>query len=58
MNDKNIQSQIDALENTTTHALSGLDRKGLKVMEKNRKTAEKAKVWHDMKALHRLLNDA
>ena len=38
------RSKIDALENTATQALSGLDRKGLKVMDKNRKTAEKVKV--------------
>lgn len=37
-------SQVDALESATTQALSGLDRKGLKIMEKNRKIAEKSDV--------------
>lgn len=37
-------SQVAALEDLATQALSGLDRKGLKIMEKNRKTAEKVKV--------------
>ncbi|MCP5536959.1 MAG: CAP domain-containing protein [Akkermansiaceae bacterium] len=41
---ENSVSQVETLENSVTQALSGLDRKGLKLMEQNRKTAEKAKV--------------
>ncbi|BDS07473.1 hypothetical protein NT6N_25130 [Oceaniferula spumae] len=37
-------SELTEAENTVTRALSGLDRKGLKIMENNRKTAEKKKV--------------
>lgn len=43
-NNETSISQIDALEEKTTRALSGLDRKGLKIMEKNIKIAEKAEV--------------
>lgn len=37
-------SRVDAIENSASQALSDLDRKGLKIMEKNRKAAEKVKV--------------
>ena len=38
------ESQVMQLETEATRELSGLDRKGLRIMEKNRKTAEKSKV--------------
>lgn len=38
------KSEITRKEAEVVRGLSGLDRKGLRIMEKNRKTAEKAKV--------------
>lgn len=43
-NDSTSESQIVQRETEATRELSGLDRKGLKIMEKNRKIAEKQKV--------------
>lgn len=37
-------AELEEAEKSVTRSLSGLDRKGLKIMENNRKTAEKKKV--------------
>ncbi len=42
--DESSDAQIHSMENATLRTLSGLDRKGLRIMEKNRKIAQKAKI--------------
>lgn len=43
-NNLTSEQELDAAEAEVARNLSGLDRKGLRIMEKNRKTAEKEKI--------------